>query len=276
MNNTSNLQAHITEMLQIYDDTLKNLKNERNSIDGGRLIVNRQPGGIFFYEKNPDSMKGITKNMDRVHMLGRAQYLDGRIAVLEQERAQLRQLKSIMVQGYDAKAVMDRFYGSRFDVRHALMSGRNLKRTLMESQNPYMTEYLKYKTDNGRMVRSISEMKIANFYESHNVPHQYERELIIDVTGMNGIEGTITHNGRQYKKYYPDFTLFRLDGGIMLHEHMGLPDEKEYREKAGEKITVYTKSGVVTPARLILTYPEDIENFDSFISYAEQYILPYV
>ena len=76
-------------------------------------------------------------------------------------------------------------------------------------------EALKFYTKMGIIVRSKSEVIIATALYDNNIKFEYEKAIkISDVI------------------YYPDFTVEKKNGDIILWEHLGLIDNPDYRNKA--------------------------------------------
>ena len=106
-------------------------------------------------------------------------------------------------------------------------------------KNDFMPEHLKYSTEKGELVRSKSELLIADMYYSLGIPYKYE-------AGVK-LRGGIVR--------YPDFTLLRVrDRKEFYHEHFGLLDDSEYRKKCLIKLDEYRKNGIYTGKNLIITY----------------------
>lgn len=99
-------------------------------------------------------------------------------------------------------------------------------------------EALKFYTKMGIIVRSKSEVIIATaLYDDNNIKFEYEKAIkISDVI------------------YYPDFTVEKKNGDIILWEHLGLIDNPDYRNKAYRKILKYNENGYYQGKNLILTY----------------------
>lgn len=105
--------------------------------------------------------------------------------------------------------------------------------------NPYYPEQKVYPTKKDEMVRSKSEVMLADMYCEMGIPYRYEAELVM----KNG------------KKRYPDFTLLKIGTReVIYHEHLGLMDDEEYREANFEKLEEYRKHGIYVGKNLILTY----------------------
>ena len=117
-----------------------------------------------------------------------------------------------------------------------------------QAPNP---ENLKFYTKMGILVRSKSEVIIATALYDNNLKFEYERPVKIE----NNI-------------YYPDFTVEKKKGDIIIWEHLGLIDNPDYRNKAYRKILKYNENGYYQGKNLILTYetaespldPMDVEH----------------
>ncbi len=105
--------------------------------------------------------------------------------------------------------------------------------------NPYYPEEKVYSTKKDELVRSKSEVLLADMYYELGVPYRYEAELQLG-------------NG---KKKYPDFTLLKTKTReIIYHEHLGLLDDEAYRQANLLKFDEYYKNGLYLGKNLILTY----------------------
>lgn len=105
--------------------------------------------------------------------------------------------------------------------------------------NPYYPEQRVYSTKKDELVRSKSEVMLADMYYEMGIPYRYEAELVL----------------KGGKKKYPDFTLLKTNTReIIYHEHLGLLDDEEYREANLSKLEEYRKNGIYLGKNLILTY----------------------
>lgn len=122
-------------------------------------------------------------------------------------------------------------------------------------KNTYLDETKKFKTAKNEMVRSKSEMIIADMLTRNNIPYIYEKSLT-----LGGI-GTV----------YPDFTLLDLNNRREIYwEHLGLMNDSDYSDKATRKIQYYAKNTIFPGDRLILTFesannPLDINSIENMI-----------
>ena len=81
-----------------------------------------------------------------------------------------------------------------------------------------------HKTVSGILVRSKSEVIIANLLTKHQVNFEYEQLL--------------TANG---KRYSPDFTITDADNNVWYWEHLGMLHKEDYRQEWAKKEAWYNK-----------------------------------
>jgi hypothetical protein len=114
-------------------------------------------------------------------------------------------------------------------------------------KNPQFPEGLTFKTKRGDMVRSKSEVFIANVYYELGIPYKYECPIVLE-------NGSVR---------YPDFTLLDIARHrVVYHEHLGLLDDAEYRRAAILKLREYRQNGIYTGKNLILTSETAYAPFD--------------
>lgn len=105
-------------------------------------------------------------------------------------------------------------------------------------------ENLQYETERGEMVRSKSEVIIANLlYQNRDcLSYKYERPLKIETKGR-----TVT--------VYPDFTVLNLKTGkITYWEHAGRMDDENYATEFVWKHNRYMENGFVSGQDVIFSY----------------------
>lgn len=112
--------------------------------------------------------------------------------------------------------------------------------------NPYYEESRQFLSKQHEKMRSKSETIIANLLYDHNIPYLYEKPLLL--------------NGHYGKPIYPDFTLMDFERRTEIYwEHLGLLDDRSYRENAIKKIRLYEDNDIFPGDRLIIT----AETYDS-------------
>ncbi|MBR5487452.1 MAG: AAA family ATPase, partial [Phascolarctobacterium sp.] len=137
-----------------------------------------------------------------------------------------------------ARRFTDLFVGSR-DKEHYPQ--------VVEVNGKFYDENKIHRTARNEMVRSKSEVIIANSLDKHGIPYSYEKELILD--GIRKV---------------PDFTIEDGDAGeIWYWEHCGMMDVEKYRKNWESKKAFYAAHGIVEGENLIVTY-EDGNGLDSY------------
>ncbi|KAF1290189.1 AAA family ATPase [Candidatus Enterococcus leclercqii] len=138
-------------------------------------------------------------------------------------------------------------YTDLFDVPNIVEIEKNKKKR-------YFAENLIHKTSNGEMVRSKSEVIVADTLHRLGVTYSYEEQLKV---------GSST--------YIPDFTL-HYHGKVGYLEHLGMLGEKAYAEHWKKKKNDYYKHGISEEeGNLIVTQDElngsiDSENIEAIIT----------
>jgi AAA domain/UvrD-like helicase C-terminal domain len=93
----------------------------------------------------------------------------------------------------------------------------------------FFEEYLIHRTTRGEMVRSKSEVIIADHLANRGVEYAYERPLTIDAVTK-----------------YPDFTVEDMESGLTFYwEHCGMLHVPSYRRRWEEKLEWYRTHGIL-------------------------------
>jgi ATP-dependent exoDNAse (exonuclease V) alpha subunit len=101
---------------------------------------------------------------------------------------------------------------------------------------PY-ADFLIHRTEDGKLVRSKSELTIANKLVSLKVPYDYEKE----VTGKDG------------SVVFPDFSFATPDGDRILWEHLGMLNDTTYQASWQWKLKWYADNGFTLNQNLFTT-----------------------
>ena len=111
----------------------------------------------------------------------------------------------------------------------------------------FYEERLIHKTARGELVRSKSEVIIANALYHHGIEYEYEAELVV---------------GGRTK--YPDFTIMDYDTGDTWDwEHCGMMSDPLYKARWEEKKRFYSENGIIENVNLIVTYDDENGGLDS-------------
>lgn len=110
--------------------------------------------------------------------------------------------------------------------------------------NEKYLENLKNETINGEMVRSKSEVIIANMLSNYKDKflYKYEKPLELIVNGEKQV-------------FHPDFTIIDLrTGNIKYWEHAGRMDEPRYAIDYVKKMNYYLENELMVGRDVIVTY----------------------
>ena len=119
---------------------------------------------------------------------------------------------------------------------------------ITEYRSRYFEQALIHKTARGELVRSKSEVIIANMLHSKDIEYEYEKVLDL---GEEGIR-------------IPDFTIDDAESGICIYwEHCGMMNDAGYRVRWEEKKALYQKHGIIEGDNLIVTYDNYNGGIDS-------------
>ena len=111
--------------------------------------------------------------------------------------------------------------------------------------NTSYPEFLIYETEQGEMVRTKSELIIANvlYQYKDDIEYKYERPLELKAKDGSNI---IVH---------PDFTIInKHTGRIYYYEHAGRMDEPKYAVDFVKKMNLYSTNGILQGYELFVTY----------------------
>lgn len=121
------------------------------------------------------------------------------------------------------------------------------KPQIVKVGDSFFDEKLVHKTIRGDLVRSKSEVIIANALYSNGIEYEYEPEL--------QIEGKIKR---------PDFKIIDADtGAVWYWEHCGMMSDEKYAKRWHDKEKFYEKNGIIKGKNLIVTEEYLNEGIDS-------------
>ncbi len=157
----------------------------------------------------------------------------------------------------------EEIYETLCEARRELFVPMNLEAKIIQKewlsekyeQTTMYSENLIYETEQGEIVRSKSELIIANLlYQNKNhLLYKYERPLEVNVDG-------------KMKIIYPDFSILNMrTGKIKYWEHAGRMDNPGYSDEFVKKINIYSSNGLLPGRDVVLTFetvehPLDIKN----------------
>ena len=189
----------------------------------------------------------IKKNSTLATALANKQYF----TLLKQAiTTNLNQLKGFIGK-YQADKI-DEIYDSLSEERKRLVTPLQLsvkeKVRLWEEEtyekNSNYPENLRYETDQGDLVRSKSEVIIANILYKHrkDIIYKYEKPLSLVIDGREKI-------------VHPDFTIINIHTGkITYWEHAGLMDDAHYATEFVRKMNAYVSNDLILGKDVIVSY----------------------
>lgn len=242
--------AAIKERLKELDGHIERLEKAIGSKGSESLIISKIRDSTRFYAKGEDNKKEYLgrDKIETITTLAQKRYEEQLLEVAEQERRKLRRCLSIL----SANCSMD-------------MNG------VIASMDPELVEYITpdvasddgfaqkwlnaknyranrgeghiYSTLNKDMVRSKSEVIIADRLFSAGIPYRYEERLELEVEHYNTV------------RYYPDFTILnKRTREVFYWEHLGSLGDPEYCFKNLTKLEDYSDNGILLGKNLILTF----------------------
>ena len=112
------------------------------------------------------------------------------------------------------------------------------KPNIVEYSKQYYEQALIHRTLKGDLVRSKSEVIIANMLYEEGIEYEYEKELDL---GEDGIR-------------IPDFTIEDAESGLCFYwEHCGMLGNERYSKKWNEKKEIYKRHDIVEGENLIVS-----------------------
>jgi hypothetical protein len=123
-----------------------------------------------------------------------------------------------------------------------------------EAQAPY-AEHLVFRTTQGELVRSKSELIIANYLHGAGLAYQYERPL--DGTSAPG-------------RLRPDFSFVDDAGDVYIWEHLGMLDRPDYARSWEWKKAWYESNGFREGDNLFTSTESDVHDMTEIASIASK------
>ena len=244
--------ARMEKLIKKVDINLKNAPE-------GSLKFQNIKGKTYYYhqymmkEEKTKKSKGcvkieyIKKNSSLASALANKQYYTSLKQAITNNLNQLKTFISKYQEG-----IVDEIYDSLIEERKRLITSVQLsvkeQVRLWESEeyekNNKYPENLRYETEQGDMVRSKSEVIIANILYKHrkNLLYKYEKPLLLTIDGVDKI-------------VHPDFTIINIHTGkIVYWEHAGLMDDPLYVNKFVRKMNSYVANGLIIGKDVIVSY----------------------
>ena len=231
------------------EKVLQNINIQLRKCPEGSLTSQVKGEKVYYYHQMSGKTTYIKKkDIKFAKQLAQKEYWQKVKQVLQMQLDTLKQFDET----YDETA-LEQIYGNFPEERKQLVtpivSGvkEKLKVWNEEAYEPYNAypEYKIYETDRGEMVRSKSEVIIANILNQHKKHLDYKYERPLELRDKSGREIII----------HPDFTIInKHTGKIYYYEHAGKLDEPRYAMDFVKKIELYTVNNIMQGRDLLITY----------------------
>ena len=228
--------------------TIKWAQDSLNDVPDGHLRVSQTNSRNTFYLVTSQTGRNGTylsrKEHALVSSLAKKDYAE---QILKCAKRELYQLERYIRFIENSKA--DSLYSKLCPARKKLVTPALItdeEFALNWAQAPYIKSDYKpemkiYPTKKGDMVRSKSEVILADMYLDMGIPYRYEQVIKL---------GKDT--------FSPDFTLLdKKRRKEIYHEHFGRMDDPVYRERNLKKIDDYRRNGIFFGKNLIATFEGD-------------------
>ena len=240
----------IINSLSQRDSFLKKLISEKTDalvqVPPGKLRTSKSRNHVHFYlrseETGPNGKYLKAGEINLIRSLAQKEYDERILRAACREQNLLTPLRSFYADGMQAES----------QYLHLTESKRKLILPIEFPIDEYAEQWMEeafealpisegiptFSSERGELMRSKSEVIIANMLFKRGVPYRYECPLRL---------------GRDI--VYPDFTILSKSRRIIIYwEHLGLMDNDEYRDKNLLKITKYEMYGYYPGERLILSF----------------------
>lgn len=153
----------------------------------------------------------------------------------------------LLVEGDDATALFDLTRPERSETARR---STNIFQAVVRAADDSLpfAEHLIHRTEKGHLVRSKSELVIANMLFQLDISYEYER--IYEGSAAAG-------------RVRPDFSFVTADGGLIVWEHLGMLSRPDYRRGWEWKRAWYQKNGFEEGKTLFASIDGDGKGLDS-------------
>lgn len=246
-----NYYEKLKELTEL-EERINNLLDENIVIGGGKISFSKRKNGYQYYIYHPTGPRTYVRKAD----LGIIQKMAQQEYLSELQEAVKRQKKTLehFLKNYNIQE-LDEIYEKKCNAKKIIISPliqpvqEYVEQWLCDhpgQQNPF-PEKGKYVTERGEYVRSKSEKILADLFNKHGIPYQYEPGLKLK-------------NGR---RIYPDFVLLNVEARKTIYwEHLGLVADEDYASKNLEKINDYEKNGFEINKDIIVTMETEFSALD--------------
>ena len=231
------IEMHTAELACLPEGTVRSTRNDGKPVT---YHVTKQNGKI---------VRKVVHDRDLLTALIRKEYLKGCIGTANERLSAITKLLHVLRSIISDEQILHETLARRYpdadaDMKSAVCAYGGIDPSVWSQapfkQSDYKTEKRIFRTSRGLMVRSKSEVIIAEILYSYNIPFRYEQVLEID-----GIS------------YAPDFTILCPDGTLIYWEHLGMVSSFKYFDSQLSKLRVYYSNGITLWDNLILSFDDE-------------------
>jgi hypothetical protein len=140
-----------------------------------------------------------------------------------------RQRDRVIVLHQGSRMDLKRFASDRYSVTATRLTNLFKAPSPVEVGGQFFEDRLIHRTRRGELVRSKSEVIVADRLADMNIDYLYEKELTIDGVSK-----------------FPDFTIKDAESGTTFFwEHCGMLHDPEYKARWDQKLIWYRKHGIL-------------------------------
>ncbi len=246
-------KQELTGMLAEIDARIDYLETQIRKVPSGTLSLEHRRGAQTYVlatvENGKRKRRSLFKNPELVADIIRNGLLRKELDALRLNRKTIEYALRRYIVYNPAQEMLD--IQQKWPLPKGLRGGLTYDRASDEwaeapfEQLDYKPEMKKHRTSRGLLVRSKSELIIAEKLYELGLPFRYEALI-----KSNGII------------LAPDFTIRRADGKLFYLEHMGMTNDRRYLERQLNKIRDYAAIGIGPWDNLIITYDDANGNVD--------------
>jgi len=251
-NQEEKISKQVEGLIEEQERILAQAQKAAQNCPEGSLKVQKKESGRYYYKRSAEQDGKVIlqylpkKNLKQIQALAHKKYFAKILPTLEKNVQILRKMQQTYQ--YDIiNAVSMHLRDTIQDIESPFIKEADLLLLDWEKEtyevNQRYPESLRFETDHGEMVRSKSELIIANALAREEMfLYKYERPL------------QVNHQGRRIT-IHPDFTVFhKKTGKITYWEHAGIMDEPDYGADFVWKSNLYLENGLYQGRDVIFTY----------------------
>ena len=251
------IQNEINELQKILND----IKHFEEKAPSGTLRIHNKNGKTYYYRQMKDEEGKMIqqylplREMNFIRILAQKSYCKKLKTKAERNLKILQQVEADYEIGWMREIYEEQEYQRKKLITPYLKPEEVVLKEWEEEkyeQNIEYPENLRYETEHGELVRSKSEVLIANMLHQKKdiLLYKYERPLKLKKKGKE-IE------------IYPDFTILNKETGRILYwEHAGMMDNISYVGNFIRKQNLYIENYLMPGRDVIFTYESSESPFD--------------